>query len=182
MSNSLVFPLSHWKRETISTGLNSLQYQLHGIYNALLVLEHSGFTPNGAKSSSVLDFGCGTGKVSRVLSFIFGNVVGYDPAHSCITAALTECKPWATCPMDNLTYVDRLPQDALFDCICSINVVEHLGDSGAVQAFSEMEALLRPGGVLVIWVSGAKNPTLTARLGKSGMDHHIATWRKPLVK
>jgi SAM-dependent methyltransferase len=174
----MTLPLSHWRRETIATGMNDIQYQLHGTKLALTVLQRSGVTLEQAGGLRFLDFGCGTGRVARAVALMAKNVAAYDPSQRVIDAARIECPPWPTMMLTNLEYTNRLDAvpDGSFDVVYSVNVVEHLGDTGAIQAFEQMRQKVKPRGVIVVWLKGKNNPRLAKMLGTDLVGHDIGVF------
>ncbi|MBT2232265.1 class I SAM-dependent methyltransferase [Nonomuraea sp. NEAU-A123] len=99
----------------------------------------------------VLDVGCGTGYLSRILAPVVtpsGHVTGLDPAPEMIDYA-TRNAP------GNCTYVhgegQRLPfPDGSFDLVISSLAVHHIPVEARPQALRQMVRVLRPGGRLLI--------------------------------
>ncbi|MDF5753624.1 methyltransferase domain-containing protein [Spongiactinospora sp. TRM90649] len=99
----------------------------------------------------VLDVGCGTGYLTRVLSPVVGpegQVTGVDPAPNMIDYA------WGRAP-GNCSYLVGEGQsldlpDASFDVVMSTLAVHHMPPAARGAAIREMFRVLRPGGRLVI--------------------------------
>lgn len=75
---------------------------------------------------SVLDYGCGSGYGSHLLSEIATHVTGYDIS--------TEALKWAEYYVEsrnNLEYTNQLP-DEVFDCIVCFECIEHVPDPDSV--------------------------------------------------
>ncbi|AQZ65148.1 gamma-tocopherol methyltransferase @ delta-tocopherol methyltransferase [[Actinomadura] parvosata subsp. kistnae] len=96
----------------------------------------------------VLDVGCGTGYLSRILSPVSGHVTGLDPSPAMIAHA-TERAP------SNCTYVvgegQDLPfPDGSFDLVVSSLAMHHMPREARPEALRQMFRVLRPGGRLLI--------------------------------
>jgi SAM-dependent methyltransferase len=94
----------------------------------------------------VLDVGCGTGANAGVLASGGRLVAGVDVAALPLALGRTD------------THTARLRADGralpfadqVFDLVCALDVLEHLDDDAA--AVRELRRVLRPGGVLVVFV------------------------------
>ncbi|MFC4531540.1 class I SAM-dependent methyltransferase [Sphaerisporangium dianthi] len=99
----------------------------------------------------VLDVGCGTGYLSRVLAPVVtptGHVTGLDPSPAMVEYARRRAP-------GNCDYVvgegQDLPfPDASFDLVVSSLAVHHIPAGARAAAMSEMFRVLRPGGRLLI--------------------------------
>ncbi|TMS00618.1 class I SAM-dependent methyltransferase [Nonomuraea basaltis] len=99
----------------------------------------------------VLDVGCGTGYLSRILSPVVtpnGQVTGIDPAPAMIDYATAHAPA-------NCAYVvgegQRLPfPDDSFDLVVSSLAVHHMPADARPEAMRQMFRVLRPGGRLLI--------------------------------
>ncbi|MFE3453014.1 class I SAM-dependent methyltransferase [Nonomuraea sp. NPDC059194] len=114
------------------------------------------FTRIGALSGArpgdrVLDVGCGTGYLSRILSPLIGptgQVTGVDPSPQMIGYAMERAP-------GNCSYVVGEGQaldlpDASFDIVVSSLAVHHMPVDARGEAVREMARVLRPGGRLLI--------------------------------
>lgn len=149
--------IKHWDhpRKTIAIGLSDLDYATHGANLAMQVLNHLDMKPSELHLASFLDYGCGTGRVARPLSNIFGHVFGYDPNQPVIKEAL------ATTQNHSIGYVRQLPHfdhklpGRKFDYGCSINVMEHLSHKHQLKMIEDLKKFVT--GPVVLWYSIAKN-------------------------
>lgn len=103
---------------------------------------------------SVLDLGCGTGALARVLATrvgAAGHVAGVDTSKSLIAGAQRRAKRVGL-PIDfRVASVDRLPfADASFGLIVSSLVLHHLAPDTLVRTVGEIARVLRPGGRVAI--------------------------------
>jgi SAM-dependent methyltransferase len=111
----------------------------------------------------LLDFGCSSGRVLRVLRAAYPDVDlhGCDPNR--------EAVDWAK---ENLTGIDcRIsPQeppldypDAYFDTAYAVSIWSHFGEGAALRWLDEMHRIIRPGGTLLLTVHGWNSPYYLAR-------------------
>ncbi|TDD44947.1 methyltransferase domain-containing protein [Nonomuraea terrae] len=115
----------------------------------------------------VLDVGCGTGYLSRILSPVVGpagQVTGIDPSPAMIRYAAARAR-------GNCTYVlggaQTLPfPDGSFDAVTATLVVHHIPAEDRPEALGEMYRVLRPGGRLLV----AEPRPLAGRLGPMDGD------------
>jgi ubiquinone/menaquinone biosynthesis C-methylase UbiE len=99
----------------------------------------------------VLDVGCGTGYLSRILAPVAGptgHVTGVDPSPAMIEYAIRHAP-------GNCTYVQAEGQnlpfpDGSFDLVISSLAVHHIPADARPEAIREMFRVLRPGGRLLI--------------------------------
>ncbi len=118
----------------------------------------------------LLDFGCGCG---RLLRFLVGHAdlfelhgADVNPEH------IAWCRAFLA-PVAFTNNASRPPlsyRDAFFDCIWSLSVFTHLGESQAAAWRAELARVLAPGGILIATVHGptaltriASEPDLAAR-------------------
>ncbi|MFF4618783.1 class I SAM-dependent methyltransferase [Nonomuraea jabiensis] len=99
----------------------------------------------------VLDVGCGTGYLSRILAPVVtpsGHVTGVDPSPAMIDYATRHAPA-------NCTYVEGAGQDlpfpdGSFDLVISSLAVHHIPADARPEALRQMFRVLRPGGRLLI--------------------------------
>ncbi|MEV4582898.1 class I SAM-dependent methyltransferase [Nonomuraea jabiensis] len=99
----------------------------------------------------VLDVGCGTGYLSRILAPVVtpsGHVTGVDPSPAMIDYATRHAPA-------NCTYVEGSGQDlpfpdGSFDLVISSLAVHHIPAEARPEALRQMFRVLRPGGRLLI--------------------------------
>lgn len=103
------------------------------------------------RCSSVLDFGCGVGRLAPALASRFGSYHGVDIAASMIAGAERYHEGLANCHFvvnreDNL----RIYGDDEFDLIYTNNVLQHLPSRALIRSYlREFLRLVRPDGILV---------------------------------
>src|SRR5439155_2966366 len=99
----------------------------------------------GKRRPRILDVGCGTGANLQMLAN-FGVAEGVDVS----TEALDFCRARGLSKVKHGA-AEALPyEDASFDLVTGLDVVEHLDDD--VAGLSEMRRVLRPGGRAVLFV------------------------------
>ncbi len=116
----------------------------------------------------ILDVGCGTGANVLMLSQ-FGDAEGVDISEDalafCRERGLDKVKLG---PAEGLPY-----QDATFDLVTALDVVEHMDDD--LAGLSEMRRVLRPGGRVLLFV-----PTFMFLWGlQDDVSHHRRRYRLP---
>lgn len=99
-------------------------------------------------SQRVLDLGCGGGFVSEALAVRGHEVCGVDPSQASIEVARAHALESKLSIDYRLGYGEDLPLPAVsVDAVCCLDVLEHVGDFGAV--LKEVARVLRPGGVFI---------------------------------
>jgi SAM-dependent methyltransferase len=96
--------------------------------------------------SAILDVGCGDALSFRALSE-FGSVRGIEVDENLLDPAGPFRELISTLPLGDPVYQD---ESWRFDLITAFDVIEHIDDDRA--AISNMAAMLRPGGLLVVTV------------------------------
>jgi 2-polyprenyl-3-methyl-5-hydroxy-6-metoxy-1,4-benzoquinol methylase len=153
------FDLDHWRkpRQTIATRYKSddIAYATHGAMVAMECVRRLGIAGSEAASMHLLDYGCGTGRMARVLASYFGRVTAFDPVSECIATGINEC----SIPIHNIAYTDRadhLPLGA-YDVVVSVNVLEHLTTEDQRVMLKTIRAAAKPRAALLIWYAVRAN-------------------------
>lgn len=152
----MTFPLSHWKnpRDTIACKFkgNDMEYATHGAFQSMFVLAHLGEKPDYFADKTILDYGCGTGRIARPLTALFKTVYAYDPVPECIAEGNKEC---AQLQFPNLVMTSDLSDVPEVDFAYSVSVIEHLTDVDARVMIDNLKRLVRH--ETVLWYSIKKN-------------------------
>lgn len=151
----MTLPLSHWKnpRSTIASVYehNDIEYATHGALEALKILRLTDYSIKDMAQMTILDYGCGTGRMARVFTGLFKHVYAYDPVMECIEEGARECK----IQFKNLTMTTDLSVVPEVDFAVSFNVIEHLTDADAKVMIANLKRLVK--GDTAILYSMSKN-------------------------
>ncbi|MEM7238935.1 MAG: class I SAM-dependent methyltransferase [Pseudomonadota bacterium] len=109
-----------------------------------------------ARDWSVLDYGCGWGRITRLLPYYFeaAGIHGADVDARLVESAnalLPAIRHRQIKSMDTLPY-----EDEAFDLVFANSVFSHLSQPSATYTLGELSRLLKPGGVLLISVLQAR--------------------------
>jgi SAM-dependent methyltransferase len=89
---------------------------------------------------SILDYGCGAGRLASRLLKISDRYYGYDPADEAIKL----------CPkIENAEFSTSLPKTK-FDCVVAATVLQHFDDEQLTGAIAEIKSHLHPCGRVVV--------------------------------
>jgi 2-polyprenyl-3-methyl-5-hydroxy-6-metoxy-1,4-benzoquinol methylase len=153
---------------------DDIAYATSGMRDVATILRYAERSLTELKECRILEYGCGTGRVARPLTFFFKEVVGYDPVSECVETAKKEC----SMPLKNLVYVESLVDiTPNFEYTCSVNVLEHLSYDDACKAIHQMIRYTRPGGKIILWYHPVDNnraleeyfPEQARTTGKTGI-------------
>lgn len=107
------------------------------------------------QQKSVLDLGCGIGRLSAAIAGEADSVVGIDVSQAMIAAARRRCATMANVTFTATGGRDLAAfEDQAFDLILAVDVFPYLVDSGlglAARHVNEAARVLRPGGALLIF-------------------------------
>jgi ubiquinone/menaquinone biosynthesis C-methylase UbiE len=98
-----------------------------------------------------LDFGCGLGRLTRPLAGCFDECVGVDISDGMVRGAreLNADVPGATFVVNRADDLRRF-EDASFDLVYSVIVLQHVPDRGTIESYvAEFCRVLRPGGLAI---------------------------------
>lgn len=150
----------------------SKDYRAESDFLKGLFLEHGGHLPN-----TLLDFGCGTGRHSRLLAQDGIAVTGFDPSAEMLEIARERAQK------ENLSihFVPELPSQGRFDAaVMMFAVLNYLPNKAAVgKAFRQLHELLSPQGLLVIetW-NAAAVPFLSEPKREKRLQIGSVEWRR----
>jgi SAM-dependent methyltransferase len=135
-------------------------------------LARSDVNPERLRGRRVLDAGCGRGSFTALLSGYAQETVGLDLSDGVrVAAGRTRGVPGVTIARGDI--LNPPLADSSFDAIFSLGVLHHTSDCKA--AFLRLAKLLRPGGIIVIWVYSAY-PTTRNKLSDF---YRLGTTRMP---
>jgi 2-polyprenyl-3-methyl-5-hydroxy-6-metoxy-1,4-benzoquinol methylase len=97
--------------------------------------------------ASVLDFGCGAGRLTIPLARRAARVVGADVAPSVLEHARRIVREAG---LSNVTFVETYELAGNFDFICSLLVFQHIRPADGYKLIRTLLSLLSPGGVAVL--------------------------------
>lgn len=162
MVNKVYFDQNHWTnpRGTIANVYenNDYGYVFHATSILIDVLEFADLTILDCKNLKVLDYGCGTGRVTRQFALTGAQVVGYDPVVECINESERELEKIGNRYKNPLLLTSSVELiNNTFDLIFSVNVIEHLEPADVEIAISNMEEMLNNNGQMIVWIHITKN-------------------------
>ena len=107
--------------------------------------------PAGAPGRRVVDIGCGTGAVTRLLLRDGIEAFGVEPNAALLQAALTDTKRPAPPGRWIASRAERLPiAPSSVDAVLFCNSLHHIPSDLQVAALAEAARVLRPGGEIVV--------------------------------
>ncbi|MGH9421974.1 MAG: class I SAM-dependent methyltransferase, partial [Thermoanaerobaculia bacterium] len=106
------------------------------------------------KEKTVLDLGCGIGRIACAIAPMVRDVHGIDVSKGMIDIARKRCEPQTNVHLLKTTGHDlRDFSDEMFDTVIAVDTFPYINQSGAALVeshFSEMRRVLKSGGDLVI--------------------------------
>ena len=129
----------------------------------------------GSLGGTVLEIGCGAGRLTRQLSSEFDRVVALDVSNDMIERARAAAGSNAEFHQVEGT---RVPlADASVDAVFSVHVLQHLDDFEDVSAYvADAVRALRPGGTMMLHIAlGRLEQGLFGRHGKLRIEWNL--WR-----
>lgn len=137
------------KRYPIGYRNDPIGYYSSGARLAAKILALFDEKPNVLAGASLLDYGCGSGRIAVHLADHFANVAGYDPSPTLIMQARKEARAWEHKHLAFSALLTRLPGP--FDFVVCVLVIEHLDDKARRVALRNMAALLKPDGRCILY-------------------------------
>ncbi len=132
---------------------NDYGYVFHAGMLFIEFLFASGISAQDLKGVKILDYGCGTGRVSRFLALTGAKVVGYDPTEECILEAANEGEktpPTSRVPEKFTSDFSEVGNE--FNIVICINVLAHLSQVDQDLAINNIILSLAENGVCYLWV------------------------------
>jgi 2-polyprenyl-3-methyl-5-hydroxy-6-metoxy-1,4-benzoquinol methylase len=127
----------------------------------------------------LLDLGCGTGDIIKVVKDDFKVIVGIDISHY----AVQFCRR-KFCNSKNIIIVhgshEDLEKPGYLDCITALDVLEHLEYSYALTCVMKFFSITKPGGLLIITTTNWHDKIFRI-LDKNRLHKHAHSsigWRK----
>jgi 2-polyprenyl-3-methyl-5-hydroxy-6-metoxy-1,4-benzoquinol methylase len=136
------------KREFFESG----ESHAHGVLATIRRYVDPGFAPR-----TVLDFGCGVGRLLIPFAKVVDEVVGVDVSPSMLQEARRNCDEHGLCNVRLLDSDDTLSTlTGSFDLIHSCIVFQHIPTERGRAIFSKLLQHLRPGGVGAVQLTYSK--------------------------
>lgn len=106
-------------------------------------------------NSTILDYGCGIGKLASLTAQAFpkSTVYGYDISPRSVEVAR---KKWGH--FENLVFSSELPPKRYFDLIIAANVFHHIKPSDRAGKLLQLKDRIKPGKNIVIFEHNPLNP------------------------
>lgn len=148
---------------------DDLAYATAGIWFAAKIIRVLNLLPENVKRMRMLDYGCGTGKVTRALSYFFGSTVGFDPVEECISVARKETARCADLTgLGQLAFtssMDFAGAKKSFDVVVSTDVLPTIPMDDCRTACGRIGTILKDGGLLVANHANYQSDFIAAELG-----------------
>jgi SAM-dependent methyltransferase len=139
------------------------------------VLAANGVTPSG---KSMLELGCGAGRMTRSFAGRFDGVIAHDVSSEMLTKAGELLKD-----LSNVTWVHangmnlRPTPDSSVDFVFSYLVLQHLPEESLIRTYiQEMIRVLRPSGICLFQFNGSSAPSMNWR-GRLAWGVINAIWK-----
>lgn len=154
-------PTSHENaRQARTKALYGLQWNRYRIVrpeeDAATLHLKTGLRPDDFRGRLVLDGGCGMGRYARQAVLWGASVIGMDLSQAVLSAReITSTDAGQALILRGDLMRIPLPPNT-FDIVYSIGVIDHTPDPE--RAFANLAALVRPGGIMAVWVYQKQSP------------------------
>lgn len=137
----------------VTTGLTMpLDFATHGVH-FVEQLKLACPTPLRA-FASILDFGCGVGRLARMFKGFAGKYTGIDIDERTVDW-VRDSLPHVSANLSRPHHPLPLPDNS-FDCVISISVFTHLTEIDHVFYLKELQRVTQPGAILLLTVHGSR--------------------------
>lgn len=113
---------------------------------------------------TVLDLGCGAGRISRALAGRYEQVIGVDVAPPMVELAGRLCDDVANADFRVSDGVHLPVGDHAVDGVVSLQVLQHVDRAALPDIFVECRRVVRPGGRVVLHVPAPRRKDFASRL------------------
>ena len=142
-------------RRLSGQGITEANFLYSGLTDAKALIEYYRRLANANGPATVLDFGCGCGRVLRFLSQLpdisaFGSDVNPDHVAWC-RLALPQTTVKANGPLPPLDY-----ESESFDFVYAYSVFTHLSERAMFAWLDELGRVIKPGGIVLLTTHGEK--------------------------
>ena len=152
------------------------EFAASGRWETDMFLAHAGLVPD--RSLTVLEIGCGIGRMTARLAEVYGRVLALD-----VSQVMLDQAAQALAGLDNVTYVLGSGSDlagidsASVDVVFSYIVLQHVPTvAGQLEYFRETRRVLRPGGAAAIQIR-SNTPTAMALDWGGHIAHRVSGHR-----
>ena len=100
------------------------------------------------KGSKILELGCGSGNITKLLCDICNDITVVDLSEEMLKLCKLKCSPYLTIICEDMTNVNF--EKNSFDTIVSSIAIHHLSNDQKQKLFLKIYTWLKPGGIFVI--------------------------------
>jgi len=149
---------------------NDLAYSIAGAWHAAAIIRGLDLRPSDLAKLTLMDVGCGTGKLTRILHMFVQRADGYDPVPQCVDAAREET---ARCTIRADRWPPRFyyaPPNRTYDILVCADVLPGLGLARTRELCDTFARLSVPGTMLAANVLAFRQPTISKILARRAFD------------